>query len=186
MQTFLSTFTWDLIVYTTASFFHSFFLIFGGSFAAVWILLKIQTLQTTYTSDLSLVPVSYGWNYLLFGVIVGTVNYLAGNVAKNIVDNVLLSIGFRDHSYSNDTQNLATNVAIVGPEGITTTQTTETYPNSVVDFDYAALIQMQDSWSNFFGLQRFTQLIAPYLLLAAVESGVVASWILLVIFTNIA
>tara|TARA_B110000305_G_C19003769_1_gene431663 strand:+ start:92 stop:619 length:528 start_codon:yes stop_codon:yes gene_type:complete len=44
MQTFLSTFTWDLIVYTTASFFHSFFLIFGGSFAAVWILLKIQTL----------------------------------------------------------------------------------------------------------------------------------------------
>ena len=89
---------------------------------------------------MSLVPVSYGWNYLLFGVIVGTVNYLAGNVAKNIVDNVLLSIGFRDHSYSNDTQNLATNVAIVGPEGITTTQTTETYPNSVVDFDYAALI----------------------------------------------
>jgi len=89
---------------------------------------------------------------LFFGILVGTVNYLAGNVAKNIVDEVLLSIGFRDHTYANDTLNKTTNVAIVGPEGITTTQTSETYPNSVVDFDYEALINMQDNWSNFFGL----------------------------------
>jgi len=41
MQAFLNAITWDLVIYTTASFFHSAFLIFGGSFAAIWILLKV-------------------------------------------------------------------------------------------------------------------------------------------------
>ena len=41
MQNFLNQFTWDLILYTSASFFHSCFLLAGGSFAAFWILLKI-------------------------------------------------------------------------------------------------------------------------------------------------
>jgi len=41
MQNFLNEFTWDLILYTSASFFHSFFLLAGGSFAAFWIMMKI-------------------------------------------------------------------------------------------------------------------------------------------------
>lgn len=109
---------------------------------------------------------------MLMGVLVGSVLYFAGNVAKNIVDEVLLAIGFRDHAYANDTDNKVTNVAIVGPDGVTTHQTTETYPNTVVHYDYAKLLQMQDEWGNFFGLQRFVQLIAPYFLLGALEMGV--------------
>lgn len=94
----------------------------------------------------------YGWNYMLMGMLVGTVDYFAGNVAKNIVDEVLLAIGFRDHAYTNDAQNKVTNVAVVGPDGVSTTQTTETYPATVVHYDYAKLLKMQDNWGNFFGL----------------------------------
>lgn len=63
----------------------------------------------------------YGWNLMLMGMLVGTVDYFAGNVAKNIVDEVLLAIGFRDHAYTNDTENKVTNVAVVGPDGVSTT-----------------------------------------------------------------
>jgi len=41
---------------------------------------------------------------MLMGMLVGTIDYLAGNTAKNIVDEVMLAIGFRDHSWSNDTK----------------------------------------------------------------------------------
>jgi len=44
-------------------------------------------------------------------------------------------------------------------------------------------MKMQDEWGNFFGLQRFVQLLAPYLLLFALEAGVVAVWVIFIIFT---
>ncbi len=54
------------------------------------------------------------------GMLLGTVHYFAGNTAKNIVDEVLLAIGFRDHSYANDSLNKVTNVAVVNSEGVST------------------------------------------------------------------
>lgn len=119
---------------------------------------------------------------MLMGMLVGTVNYFSGNVAKNIVDDVLLAIGFRDHSSSSDDDKV-TNIAVVGPDGVSTQQTTETYPSSVSHFDYAKLLKMQDEWSNFFGLQRFVQLLAPYLLLGALETGMVCVYVIMFIFT---
>jgi hypothetical protein len=41
MQAFLNDSTWELILFTFASFFLSCFLLGGGSFAAFWILLLI-------------------------------------------------------------------------------------------------------------------------------------------------
>lgn len=118
------------------------------------------------------------------GVLVGTVDYFAGNVAKNIVDEVLLAVGFRDHAYTNDTKNKQTNVAIVGPEGVSTHQSSETYPNTLVHYDYAKLLQMQEQWAGFFGMQRFLQLLAPYLLLGALEVGVGAAYLIFFVFTQ--
>jgi len=57
---------------------------------------------------------------MLMGMLLGTVHYFAGNTAKNIVDEVLLAIGFRDHSYANDSLNKVTNVAVVNSEGVST------------------------------------------------------------------
>ena len=62
------------------------------------------------------------------GMLVGTVHYFAGNTAKNIVDEVLLAIGFRDHTWSNSTK--TTNEAVVGPDGVSTKQTTLSYPTT--------------------------------------------------------
>lgn len=120
---------------------------------------------------------------MLFGMIAGVIDYFAGNVAKNIVDNVLLSIGLRNHNYADDSKNKVTNVAVVGPEGVSTTQTTETYKQAEIFNNYAKLIQMQDAWADFFGLQRFIQLIAPYLLLGTLEAGIIAAFVILLIFS---
>lgn len=187
MQEFLNNMAWDLIIYASTSFLHSFFLIGAGSFAAFYILLKIQTQQVsaTYATDWNTIPSRFGWNYMLFGMLSGSVCYLAGNVAKNIVDEVLLSIGFRDHAYADDTKNKVTNIATVGPSGVFTTATTETYKGVLVDYDYAKLLKMQDNWSNFFGLQRFVQIVAPYFLMLALEAGVASAMMLLIFFTNI-
>lgn len=35
----------------------------------------------------------------------GSVNYFAGNISENIVDEVLMSIGFKDHSVTKDDLN---------------------------------------------------------------------------------
>lgn len=42
-----------------------------------------------------------GWRALLFGVLVGTVNYFAGNTTYKLIYYVTNSIGFNDHSYTN-------------------------------------------------------------------------------------
>lgn len=171
MEGFLNDYTWDLIIYTAASFIHSAILISVGTIAAFWIFNQIRT-QMTATADWATIPVKFGWKYMLFGVMVGTVDYFAGNIAKNIVDEVLLSIGFRDHQYASDDVNKTTNIAKITPEGVSTEQITETYGDTFVHYDYIKLLKMQEAWSNFFGLQRLIQLMTPYLLLGALEFGV--------------
>ena len=56
MQEMLNGFVWDLILYSSASFFHSCFLIAGGALASFWILLKILALQTANSSDWANIP----------------------------------------------------------------------------------------------------------------------------------
>jgi hypothetical protein len=75
-------------------------------------------------------------------MLVGSINYLAGNVAKNIVDEVLLSIGLRDHSYADDTKNKVTTELVVSPSGVSSYQTSATYKSTVVDYNYAKLLKM--------------------------------------------
>lgn len=74
---------------------------------------------------------------MLMGMLVGTINYFAGNVSKNIVDEVLLAIGFKDHPGGDE---ITTNIAVVGPDGISTQQRTETLPGGATHFDYEKLL----------------------------------------------
>jgi len=41
-----------------------------------------------------------------------------------------------------------------------------------VDYDYEKLLHMQDNWSDFFMIQRYTQLGAPYLFQFCVETAI--------------
>lgn len=50
-------------------------------------------------------------------------------------------------------------------------------------YDYIKLLKMQESWSNFFGLQRLVQLMTPYLLLGALEFGVVSVLGVFILYT---
>lgn len=81
LQNLLNQFSIDLIMYTTASFLHSTVLISAGTFAGFWILYKLQGLQTTYSDNWFNIPLEFGYKYMLFGVLVGSVDYFAGNVA---------------------------------------------------------------------------------------------------------
>lgn len=43
MQTFLTAFTWDIVFYAMASFWHAFFTMSVGWFTAFWIMYKMST-----------------------------------------------------------------------------------------------------------------------------------------------
>lgn len=98
--------------------------------------------MNAYSFNNDYIPVQYGWKYMLFGVLTGTVNYLAGNVAKNLVDDVFLSIGFTNYHMDNDDLNKVTKKAVVAPNGVSTSTTIETYKKTVFDYDYAKLIKL--------------------------------------------
>ena len=84
-------------------------------------------------------------------MLIGTVDYMAGNVAKNLVDEVFLSVGFRSHSSSSELDKV-TQQAVVGPAGVSTSTTTETYSGTSVAYDFAKLLKLSETWPRFFGL----------------------------------
>ena len=178
MEQFLSEYTWDMMLYSMVSMWHSMFLIATGLFGAIWLILQITLKQSSGTGSLQV-----GWKYFLFGVMLGSVNYFAGNVSENLIDEVMNSIGFYDHTVSSDDKNLVTSKTISGPEGVSTMTITETYPSSKVSFDYLKLIKMQDNWEYFFWLQRFIQMMGPYMLFGALEFGVASVLVLFFVFT---
>lgn len=77
METFLTWFTWDLIIYSLASIWHSFFIILMGFAGAFLIMNKIKTLEASNGVD---VTIEYGFRCALFGTILGSVNYLSGSI----------------------------------------------------------------------------------------------------------
>lgn len=174
MQTFLSTFTWDIIVYSLASFWHAFFVSMVGFIVAFYLFFKMSTLNGTYQDMIN------GFTYMLYGVLIGTVNYMGGNALKGTMDSVLKSMGFLEHSRTDTSQS----------ESITLTQSvggvaaTTTISADEVDYtlDYEKLLYMQDNWFNFFFIQRSTQMLAPYLFMLAIEAATAGIFIMGFIF----
>lgn len=101
MQAFLLTFTFDMIAYVLTSVLHSCVILWVGYASAYWIMDKMTKWEELYKNDTpSDVPISKGYTALLFGVLMGTVGYLAGTVTQGIAGSVMLSLGFTDHSYT--------------------------------------------------------------------------------------
>lgn len=170
MQNFLNAFTLDMVFYSVASMAHSFFLIGIGFFSAYTIYNKVNNFPNVQS------PVPFTWSFeaLLFGVVVGSTNYFAGNVSKNLVKYIFYSIGFNDHSYTN-LENETIETTVVSDDGISMTTESVVKPASKVAYDYKKLLKMQDKWYNFFAIQRGMQMLAPYLFLACVEIGVISA-----------
>lgn len=100
------------------------------------------------------VTIYNGWKAMLFGVILGSLDYMAGNVTKNLTESVMLSLGFATHEYDSMASAITT-TTITNPTGVTSTFTA-TAETAEVDYDFAKLLKMQDKWFNFFALQRTT------------------------------
>lgn len=97
MEGFLITFTFDLIAWTLTSILHSCIILGAGYGGAYWIFSKMNEYETTYAA--SKVPVSLGFKAMVFGMLMGTIGYFAGNVTKNTAESIMWSLGFSEHSY---------------------------------------------------------------------------------------
>lgn len=162
-----------MVFYSFTSMCHSAFLIGVGFLSAYYIYNKVVYWQDTEYSG-SNVPFTLSFKALLYGVLIGTTDYFAGNVSKNLVKYIFYSIGFNDHSYTN-LENETTETTVVSDDGISMTSESIVKPASKVAYDYKKLLKMQDKWYNFFAIQRGMQMLAPYLFLACVEMGVGAA-----------
>jgi len=167
MQQFLVGFTWDIIVYSMASFWHAFFILSVGFVSAFFIFYKMRTTLTDQGVDAKMV---YGYKMALFGVLIGTIDYMGGNATKGNMESVLKSMGFLAHS-SVDTSN-SEQVTLTTSDGTTTTVTTISADETDSTLNYEKLLYMQDKWFNFFAIQRGVQLIAPYFFMFAIEAAI--------------
>lgn len=93
----LLAFTIDLITYTLSSFLHSFALLFFGFAGSMYIFTKMTNYYSANGGwD---VDVLYGWRGLFMGTLLGTIGYFGGNITKNTMNTVMLSLGFIEHGY---------------------------------------------------------------------------------------
>ena len=107
----------------------------------------------------------YGFTYMLFGVLIGTVNYMGANAIKGTMASVLKSMGFLEHSKTDTSQSESITLTYNG------TPTTISADEVDSTLDYEKLLYMQDNWYNFFAIQRGAQIIAPYFYLFALEAA---------------
>lgn len=145
MQSFLVIFTVDLIAYSLTMFWHSLYIIGVGYAMAMLIFTKFSSYNETYIvggANSSTIPIVKGYKAMLFGVLVGTINYFSGNVTKNSMDSVMLSMGFMEHSYE-EGESITT--VVTSNTGVSTTTSTGADEVDVV-YDYKKLLEMQDNW----------------------------------------
>lgn len=114
----------------------------------------------------------YGYKYALFGMLIGSVDYMAGNVTKNICDQVFLAIGFRTHWSTNDDLNKTIMTANVSPGGVDTSKITETYRMTATYYNFVKFVQLKDSFDYFNSLSRGTQIMVPYAMILVLEAGI--------------
>ena len=118
---------------------------------------------------------------MLFGVLIGSVDWFAGNVTEKLVYYIMNSLGFNDHSYMN-LLNLVVETTTLSSEGITMTSTTTTYPSTKVAYDYKKLLKMLDYWFDFFLIYRTLIFVLPFVYFLTVELGVALVFTLLFLF----
>lgn len=151
-----------------ASFWHAFFTMSVGFATAFYIFMKMRTRLADDGVDANMI---HGFKMALFGVLIGTIDYMGANATKGNMESVLKSMGFLDHT-SVDTSEVQ-QITLTTDDGAGTTSTTTIAANeNDTTLDYEKLLYMQDKWFNFFAIQRGVQLLAPYFFMAAIEAAI--------------
>merc|ERR1711934_889489 len=165
METFLTAFTWDLVLFTMYSLFHSAYIVIIGYIGAFLIMNKMNTYEGDGTAD---IPLMYGFKCMLFGVMIGSFGYMAGNVTKGTMETIMLMLGFQGHVGSDPDSEIITTTTTT-TTGTTSSTTVPTSKESI-PFDFESLILLQKEWFNFFAIERGMQLISPYVFFMIVEA----------------
>ena len=147
MQQFLSGFTFNIVVYSLASFWHALFTLTVGFFTSFMVFFKMQEYVTAEGADVSMIK---GFKLMLFGVLIGTVDYFGGNSIKNNMGAVLKSMGFTEHTQilTNESQQVTLETIASG----VSTKTNISANEVKYTLDYERLMYMQEKWFNFFSI----------------------------------
>ena len=144
MQLFLTGYTGDIILWSLAAVWHTGFIIASGYIAAFWILFtnmccKKDT-QANVATYLASVPKRYGWKAMLFGIVVGSINFLSGSIMKSTAQSVMMMLGYLDHSDTGDNNKQITTTT--NYNSIATTTVVNTEPSSSYGYNFQALLDL--------------------------------------------
>lgn len=157
---FLVTYAWDIMVMMVVSFWHIFFLISMGTGTSLLIFQKMKGYNDKYSG--SEIPINYGWKVLLFGLLYGAADYMAGLALSVNKETILKMVGFSADLENEGSAYLTT---VIG--GITTTinisQDEERKKN------FFELYEVMENWNLLFLSQRALQIILPYVYIGMLE-----------------
>jgi len=118
---------------------------------------------------------------MLFGVLTGSINYIAGSVTSKGMKYVMLMLGFTEHKETADSAYTKTVVSIT--DGRLVDLLEEEYiktASTATAFKY--LLKLAEKWPYFFWLIRTCQTLAPYLFLLTVDGAVISAYFLLLFY----
>jgi hypothetical protein len=185
MQFFLTGYTGDLALWSLAAIWHTGFIIASGYVAAFYIYWNYWCCNNTSSAAavrtyLGSVKPRYGWKAMLFGVLVGSINFLSGSIMKSVAESVMLMFGFLTREESGDDNTKITTTANIN--GAITNVEVNTAGTEDVAASFNALLDLQEKWFTFYIMIRVAQLSAPYLFLLTVEGAMAATFALFFIY----
>lgn len=173
MSDFLTFNAMDTWVMMAAIFLHCGFLLSMGFGIALYIFF---VLGTTYAT--TALPFDKAWKALLFGVLFGSMDYVAGWAVTIRKVTLLEMTGFHPHTAVKTTTETKTNVTALSGTVITKTDNVKTYERKK---DIWSLNEILENWPILFYSQRFLQLSLPYVYLFLLDTFVVMAAVYLVI-----
>jgi len=185
MQFFLTGYTGDLVLWSLAAIWHTGFIIASGYIAAFWIYYtnfccKGADSAADERTYLASVKPRYGWKAMLFGVLVGSINFLSGSIMKSVAQSVIMMFGLLNHEETGDDNTVITTTATIN--GVTSNTVVNTAGTDDNATSFNALLDLQENWFTFYIMIRVAQLAAPYLFLATVEGTMVATFALFFVY----
>ena len=161
----LESYALDTIFYAAASFWHSLFLLMIGWAGTEIVLVRITTLIKTSTD----VPINDGIRLMLFSVLCGTLNYVAGHLVAGKEELVLSMLGFNTKSDSS-TQTVTKSTRSSSGSINTSSSTTS---SGKIPKDFLTIYDLSQTWELLYSIQRTIQIVSPYLYIISIEGGLV-------------
>lgn len=177
MELFLATSTQEMAIFFAVSFFHDIYLMGIGYFSALIIFLKM----CTWSGETNALPLRYGWKSMIFGVLMGSVTYLAGSITKSTMKYVMLMLGFTEHSTTSDDNHKTWTTTFTDGELVSINYEEFTKGAKIVtNFQY--LLKLSEYWPGFYYFIKVTQTTAPYIFLLIVDLAVFGAFDLLITY----